>query len=410
MKDISFPLLVILGLMGYQLALCYANTHGFPINNTIVAAAESAFLALAALSVAKKIDVAVLAAPMLVLAYFIILWLVRGEVEPQGVRNLAIIFIMYQLGRQTPDPNATNRVMLIASAVVLVFGVWEYAFINSYLSLFDIKSYYTARGMVTQEQLSYLNSNLFISGLRPSGRSILPFLGDQRVSSVFLEPVSMGNYAVIVAMWALSFDADKWKQSLPHFLFAAIFIVAADSRFASLIILLLVIVRAAPTLQKTFWLYPLPVVVTAGLAYFAHLHLVDWQMDDLAGRLAKTGMALLDMPLSVLMGIECRDEYFDMGIPFALSIFGIFACVLLWSALLKLHFRTHQGKRFRATLPIYCLGLLTISGTSFFSAKTAGLLWFALGSLSVARSGAAKQPAENDKAALYVHGQSARGK
>jgi putative polymerase len=35
------------------------------------------------------------------------------------------------------------------------------------------------------------------------GRNLLPFLGNHRVSSIFLEPASAGNFGIIVFMWAL---------------------------------------------------------------------------------------------------------------------------------------------------------------------------------------------------------------
>ncbi len=375
------PLLIVAGLSSYQLILCYVHTHIMGMNNGFVAAAEGSILLLATLLVAMKKPLTDYALPAIVLAYFIFLFAIRGgEIDPQGIRNLFVAYIIFSLGRLVPFRDVIVIIYAVI-AVAFIFAIYEYFFVDQYLTTFNVLQYYAARGLVSDEQLGYLNTNLYTSGMRPSGRTILPFLGDQRVSSIFLEPVSMGNFAAILCMWALSYDYKDWRKSIGFYIAGAFFIIASDSRFASMLIIMLIGIRLVPFLQNRIFLYLLPVIVIAGQAYFASLILADWRMDDLLGRLTKSGNVLLDIHLSEIFGIGAVDELYDMGIPYSLVVFGAPLCILLWTVLVFLRFTSPQGRRMRAMLAIYCIGLLLISGTSFYSSKTAGLLWIMLGCL-----------------------------
>jgi putative polymerase len=380
-----FAAFTVAGLSCYQLFLCFINTHGLPVNNTIVAATEGMILIAVTLRVIPRQNMTELALPAFVLAYFAFMSIMREDTDPQGIRNLFIIYIMFSLGRQTHSLRDINRIVWALSIIVAFFSFFEYFFIDLYLNTFNILQYYNARGMVSEEELGYLNTNLWISGMRMSGRTMLPFLGDQRVSSIFLEPVSMGNYAVIVAMWALSFDWRDWRLSIGHFLAAAFFIIACDSRFASIVVMVLLMIRLFPFAQKAWALYLIPLIATLGLAYFATVTTVDPNYDDLPGRLAKTGVALLNMGLPEIFGVGDVSQLYDMGIPYSLVVFGVALCIFLWIVLVFMKFATAQGLRMRAMLTAYCISLLMISGTSFYSSKTAGMLWIILGALSVQR-------------------------
>jgi putative polymerase len=373
-------LFAVLGLSSYHLFLCYVHTHFFAVNNGIVGATEGLILIIATLKIIRNKPLTDYAVPAFVIAYFIIMLAVRDEIDPQGIRNLYIIYVMFCLGRTVPLRDMTIITWLVI-LLALVFSIFEYFFIDLYLQTFNILQYYAARGLVSDEQLGYLNTNLYTSGMRVSGRTILPFLGDQRVSSIFLEPVSMGNFSAVISMWALSYNFPDWKKSLGFYIAGAFFIIASDSRFASMLIGILFLIRFAPLLQKSLTLYLMPIITVAAQAYFASLMLVDSQFDDLPGRLAKSGNVLLDITLPEVFGIGSVDELYDMGIPYSLVVFGAPLCLFLWFKLVFLKFANSQGQRFKAMLAVYCLGLLLISGTSFYSAKTAGLLWLMMGTL-----------------------------
>lgn len=68
-----------------------------------------------------------------------------------------------------------------------------------------------------------------------------------------------------------------------------------------------------------------------------------------------------------------------MGYAYLLSRWGVLLCLTLWGALWMIKMKDACGERFRAYAALYISLILTVSGTSFFALKTAGLLWFLVG-------------------------------
>lgn len=376
-----YALSIIVAISCYQLLLCFLNTHGIIVTNALVSVTEILILTATAVKVIPKRRVEELAGLALLIGIFLFLWAFRGEIDLFGPRNIVVIMLFLWLGQSLHSKDDANKIIWIISGIVLFFGFMEYFLTDTYLKTFDILHYYINRGQTSEAQTTYLQNNLFVSGMRPSGRNILPFLGDQRVSSIFLEPVSMGNYAIIVAMWALSYDFKEWKKSWGHFLTSALLIIACDSRFASMVIVLLILVRVIPLAQKKSLLVVMPIPILMGLVYFASNRLANGENDDLPGRIMRTGEALLNIDLLHFLGLSAPENFFDMGIPYSLETFGVVLSILLWLGLCSLHATEAAGVRFKAMIAVYCLGLLMISGTSFYSSKTAAILWLMMGAL-----------------------------
>ena len=73
-----------------------------------------------------------------------------------------------------------------------------------------------------------------LSGIRPEdqgGRALLPFFGDHRVSSLFLEPIGLGNFGCLVVFWAIA--RSKMEHQLRFWSIAAgiALIILSDGRF-----------------------------------------------------------------------------------------------------------------------------------------------------------------------------------
>jgi putative polymerase len=80
-----------------------------------------------------------------------------------------------------------------------------------------------------------------------------------------------------------------------------------------------------------------------------------------------------------------------MGYAYIFSRFGLPLCVLLVVAVFLLPNHDLRGMRYRAFLMLYLALILSVSGTSAFALKTAGMLWFLLGVLSTLPAPAAAQ-------------------
>jgi putative polymerase len=233
---------------------------------------------------------------------------------------------------------------------------------------------------------SWVKQDAFVSGLRQGGRNLFPILGNLRVSSVFLEPVSMGNYATIVGLWALSFDTKDRREAMKHFLVCLVLIVACDSRFASILVLLLLALRVMPMFQNRFFVLILPLVAVGGLILLALAGVGSDHQDNLAGRLMHSGQAVLDLGFLQLLGMGKLDYLGDMGIAYALEYFGLFLCLVLWICFAAPRLKDERANRYRLMMAVYCLGILSVSGTSFYSAKTSVIGWFLYGVLYAKKS------------------------
>jgi putative polymerase len=392
-RPISTPvaLALVLAAMSYQLGLCFLNTHGVGISNAMVAAVEATILFGAGVVVLPHCGPGRMIVLLGVLGYFALLWLFRQEVAPKELGDVLIMLTFYWIGRHLGNRQAANQIVWVISLVVMAVGAIEYAFVEQYTKVFNVLQYYAARGLVSSSTISIAANNLFVSGMRPGGRWLLPFLGDQRVSSIFIEPVSMGNYAALVAAWGLSFDRREWRQALGHLGVAVLLIIASDSRFAGMMLVALLILRLTPGLAARPLLTIAPLAVVAGLLADVAIFGDITTDDDLPGRLLRCGQMLAQMDIAQIVGIGANPDglsnavrYGDAGLPYSLVSFGIVLAMALWGGLVLLRVEDRRAALFKAMLAVFCLALLSISGTSFFSSKFAALAWLLMGALGSA--------------------------
>lgn len=373
---------ILIASVVYQTVLALVHTHFFRVSAFVVASTEF-FIYLACVFVlAKRIRIEFVAILTLVLAYLLVLSIFRNALELKGFRDVIIPILFYWLGRHVADIEYADRILKVLVVVVLIFGFFELFFLDQYTSLLDIFSYYVSTGTATISTNLIWDSALNLNGIRPEGigRTILPaLLGSHRISSVFLEPVSLGNFAVIVAAWGLSKPREEYKQGLFFFLSAVTLIALSDSRYGLIVVTLLTVMRVVARGRLNIVAIVLPfisVLVLVLIGLFSHGRLAD----NIMGRLFWTGNTLLGFNIEKIFGIQGFNiPYGDMGYAYLLSRWGLLLCITLWGALWMIKMSDERGNRFRAYGALYISLILTVSGTSFFALKTAGLLWFLMG-------------------------------
>jgi putative polymerase len=385
--DLSPNLAIALVLVAafYMAVLCFINTNVTDVSNSTIAVADGTIVVTALLLALKtsspwpKVVLAVVALNFLLLA------LVKGSFDPKTLRDplLAIAFVM--LGLRYGGFERARRAFFIVSGVVLAVALFEFLAPRAYTGLFNIIQFYAARGMVDANQIQHLDSAFFISGARTDGRMLLPFLGDHRVSSIFLEPVSMGNFGALALIFALSLDRGHWRTIAGAAAVGIITIVLSDARFGSLAAILFVLARLLPLSWMRISLPFLPLIAISVLLAFAWSDIRAG--DDLPTRLAASGRVLLDMSPSTIFGLSSYERTtFDAGYAYAFSAFGLPLCALLWAAFVMLPAPSRTAQRFKILLGLYMCALLCISGTSLFALKTAGLVFFMTGALAMSRA------------------------
>jgi putative polymerase len=332
---------------------------------------------------ASRCSLAFLALLTASFAYLLIFSIVRGHVDPKSFRDILIPLIFFELGRQHADELSADRLLNAVVMLVLAFALFELLFLDQFTKLLNVYSYYVSQGNIQYGAAWAKDSALSLNGIRPEGigRTILPnLLGSHRVSSIFLEPVSLGNFSIVTACWALSKPLREYKHILALLIASIVLIALSDSRYGMLTLVILFLARALLPRKAEFTMLFLPLVCIAAMMCIA-AYLDRSYTDDFLGRLSLSGHALLDTDLSSFFAIDGSEiNLGDMGYPALLLHIGFPLCALLWCAFWIVRMKDERGMRMRAYSAIYLSLILCVSGSSMFALKSAGVLWFLLGS------------------------------
>lgn len=373
---------VLIGTLVFNAVLCFINTKLAPVADTSVMGAEVVLIAIAlALSLGRDV------APYLVLGVFLsyaaLLMAMRPLYDPKSVRDFLIPITFFLLGRRWSDPRMADRVALIGGLIVLVFGLFEAFALDTYVQYFNIAKYYVARESTPAVQAIQAGANgqysaLFESGFRYDARTILPILGPHRSSSIFLEPVSMGNFGAILYLWSLCRREMKGRWLAMAIGLGAI--VLADARFGLYVCALGTLAWAAAPRILSPWLFALPFMIMAGFSIYGLVSPeLDWT-NDFAGRMLWAARLITSLSDKAVWGLSSEKPFLaDSGYAYSLNQIGLVGMAGLWALFVFVPDRNGGTSRFRCCAVTYICLLLVISG-SVYSIKTAGLLWFMLGS------------------------------
>lgn len=377
----------VLGLIAatlfFNYALCFINTRFATVGEGQVILAEAMVMAAtwgALLLSRRPVDLRWLSFALAVVCCSILVMFLREEVLAKTVRDLIIIPTFVLLGMQYGCRDL-SKPLIVLCAVVVTLGVFEAAFTDAYVRYFDIIRYFIAKGATPEEQAAYNGTSLFVSGIRTDGRILGDFLGKQRVSSIFLEPVSSAMFAAIVIFYTLSvFDEISRLRSMALLVMAAILLVMTDGRLAMGLSLAAVAVWAV--------LYRLPklslfLYLPAAVALAFGVGTMRQGGDDIVGRLGTTAQLLASMDLGVVTGGSgfTSSTVVDSGIAYLIGSIGLFGTVLVWCSLCSLaRYDNVPQRRFAHMICLY-LSLSWLVSSATFTIKTAGLLWFLFGTL-----------------------------
>ncbi|WP_230414087.1 polysaccharide polymerase [Collimonas silvisoli] len=373
---------ILMFALVYQAVLCAVHTNVHAISVAGVGLAEALIYIACIAILIKRIRLEFVAVASLVAAYLLLMAILRNQLDPKGFRDVMIPILFYGLGREIGDVNYTDRLLKLMVLVVLAFGFFELFFLDWFSRVFNIFSYYVNQGGLAAGSNWAKDSVLGLNGMRPEGigRTILPSLiGNHRISSIFLEPVSLGNFAVIVAAWGLSKRRDEIKEMIFFLLAAVTMIALSDSRYGMITVAALLVMRCLPLGRNYAWMIVLPLLSVALLLLLATVFGGHYS-DSVLGRLFVSGKTLSNLDLGMIFGLDGFNISFgDMGYPSLLTRLGALLCIFLWGVFWMLKMADERGDRFRAYITLYMSLILCVSGTSLFALKTAGILWFLVG-------------------------------
>ena len=380
---------ILVASVCYLSVLSFLNARGLHVSAALVGLVEALIFAGCLSIQMPRLPLSTVALSFCVWAWIIFTWLIRQSPDIKSLRDLIIPLLFLSLGRHVADVGFANRCLKLIVGILIAVGLFEVVFTETYASLFNTFSFYVNLGGIDESAAMFKGQMLTLNGYRPEGigRTILPILlGSHRASSVLMEPVSLGNFAVILLAWALSKPWPEIRKAPWLILSAALLITLCDSRFGLMMSAALIVLRLLPVPMLGRLAPTLPFLILAiviGLASF-----ISGEGDNLLGRIARSGIELQHFNWALLIGLSGPlPNYGDMGYAYVLSRFGAPLSMALVILLFLIPMANPRGVRFRALLVLYLFGSLAISGTSIFALKTAGLMWFLFGVLSAAPDG-----------------------
>jgi len=324
---------------------------------------------------------------LLVVLYLAAISFINPGVDLKILHDLGIMVIFYRLGNLT-SIGAANRLMWIVMLIVLAIGFFELLLPDVFGTVFDVWSYYVNKGVIPQNTVNLSHSNLFISGNRGSDavRTFFPkLLGSHRVSSVFLEPDSLGNFAVVTFAWCMSTASGSLRGRILLLLCACLCFVLPDSRFASNCCVFMLMAKVFVPNRPSILVIMIPVSVLLGLVIAGAISPMPGGMlpaiinDDFTGRLLFSARLLNYWHLPQWLGLSPSQIYTaDTGYAYLINNLGLALTVLVLACFACSTERSVEAKTMKTMISIYFATALCV-GASVFTIKTAALLWFLYG-------------------------------
>ncbi|RZA01301.1 MAG: polysaccharide biosynthesis protein GumE, partial [Moraxellaceae bacterium] len=236
---------IVIATVAYQAVLCFLNSHGLSASRALLGLSEGIILMACLPFISRRLLPGVMIVIAISGGMFCLQALASGQINIKTFRDLAIPLCYLWLGCNIGRIELASRALTYAIWIVLFLGAFELFFLDQYTNVFNIFSYYVNTGNL-EPVPTYTNSKLQLNGIRPEGigRTLFPtLLGNHRVSSVFLEPVSLGNFATICAAWGLSLNKNELRKILFFVVMAILMIIISDSRFALTTVSLMIAMR-----------------------------------------------------------------------------------------------------------------------------------------------------------------------
>lgn len=374
---------VVLGAILFNFALCFVNTNLFRTGAAVVIGCEMVLIGVTlALLIGRNFDLFVILG--VYVAYTLFLAALQGSFDPKPARDLMIPVIFYIAARELGSREDGDRLVWASIWIVLAVGLFEYGFLKQFVRLFDILGYYVSRGTVQAAAAELSGDRLFASGMRYEGRTLLPMLGEHRVSSVFLEPVSVGNFGAICFSWIVLREWGRPLRMIARLLPVIAIFTLADARFGLTVSLLSIVAFAVASLAGRVLVAVAPFAVIVALAWIGYTFPdVAWD-NTLRGRILLGGQFLSKLDVADIFALVPHFEFTaDSGYAYTLVKIGLAGFAAMWCLFVIAPARDEDSWRYRVFVAIYVTLLLVISN-SIYSIKTAALLWYLVGALDAA--------------------------
>lgn len=383
----ALPYLLLSGAIYYNAGLAFLNAHGLRLTEAHVAVTELAILFATAMFLMFRWGrlgpnrAFVIASFCVFLFLFVWVTFTNGIVFVRTPREFAIVCMFYLVGTQCPPERmlgAFRSITLVTLAVLLIEGFA----VPLYVWLFQPADYFAnTRGI---EKFSLDDSGLFRNSLGFAGRFSYGLFGQRRLSSVFLEQVSLANFAMVLTIFAVTWwERMKRFDRLLFVVAVVLMILSNSSRTGTALCLLMALgYWIFPKLPKSFYGAAMPALLLVAALLFYRPE--QGFSDTLAGRIGHTVGLLARMDLSDLVTGDVANiaRTGDSGyayLVYATTVVGLaYFWIFLW---VLLPAESAMDKRFAfSALLFICVNLMV--GAAILSIKVSAPLWMICGCLA----------------------------
>ena len=333
---------LVLASAVFNVGLCFINTrHWTMVTNAEIIVTELMIMTVGLVAIRDRLTMAMMQLAALTVALLIGMKLINPTLNLKILHDLAIMCIFYKLGT-TASRQEASRLVWILMAMVLAVGIFELLFTATFGDILDVWSYYVNKGVIGQNTVNYSGTNLYLSGDRGAlNRTFFPgLLGSHRVSSIFLEPDSLGNYAVIMFAWCMSSTTGTRRARRCLLALSVLCFILSDGRFAAGCCAAMLVIRLTPLIRSRLVVFLMPLMVMVALTITGSLNelqgiLPRIEIDNLGGRLLFSARLLDYWHLPQWLGLAPSQVYTadtgyayvanNLGLPLALLFLALFA-------------------------------------------------------------------------------------
>ena len=379
---------LVLGAVTFNFVLAILNAHFFEVSRGTVILVEVLIVGvtvMVCLLSNHRLMVPWIGIFWILATVFILLGIVRQSLDVKHLRDVLLIPTFIALGMMFARGNI---VKLFCSLQVLILAVMVFEAIlpRAFAEIVAPWDYYLNTRWTSGKESWHPESGLYISAFRPGGRIMLEWLGIHRLSSIFLEPVSLGNWCIVVTIFVTVFWRLLSVRMLIFFILSnLVLLVGSDGRLAiSTMGIIVVVSFFAHKLPRYTYLAYLPVACLMAII-LASVMPHDIYADDFPGRVGRTAWFLTHMDLSWILGIDHSqiESTDDSGISYLILTQSLPGVIMLWAAICWLQPPTSRhAVVLMHGICIYASLLLMVS-FSFFSIKICAPLWFLYGYVRV---------------------------
>lgn len=317
----------------------------------------------------------------------------------QPIRDVIIMPVFIVLGLSAGKGDFSKPLIWIG-LFVLVVALLEAVFPHEFLRLVNFRKYYVAKGAI--EDIEFFGDlEVNVNGQRPAGSGFLARIpGLHRISSVFLEPVSLGFYAFILGLFFIATKEDQPKVRYYTCLFISLLLILlSDARMALGSLVVMLLCRPIFTkLDHRLSVVVFPLIFVIGLLIYL-TNILPTHGEGIGKRIFWTMNTLSRTDPDILLGAskymkgDDPNSIDDLAFAKLVSFQGLFGFLLYWlSPIFFMRRLSREGTIYMFGVAIF-LSFGFMLSAAIFSIKTAALLWFSYGYL-IKRYGNSQQITE----------------